>query len=139
MTSQYATTWVNNDLETPHFLRTDREGVPLQRQVPLSIDVITATGAVPTPCPDVVVISGAAAITLTATSLADLVGRQVTFCSDAQNAVQHIITLPANCIGGAQRTATFAANAGASITFVFFAAGGAFYADVVSLRNVTLS
>ena len=131
MTSQYATDALVKDLEAHHYLRTDAQQVPYQGQVPKSNIIVTATGAIPSRCPNVVIISGAAPITLTATSLANLCGRTVTFCSDGTNAVQHIVTLPANSIGGALRTITFAANAGASATLTFFYNGAAFRAVVV--------
>lgn len=139
MTSQWATTWVDADLDVPRFARVDREGVPIQLQIPVSSTVVTATGAVPTPCPELVILNAAAPITLTAASLANLVGRKVTFASDAVHAVAHVIALPANSIGGGNHLATFDADADASVTFHFFRLGASFYASVVSLNHVTIS
>jgi len=119
MTSLLSTDAVSADKVAPLYLRVDKNGFPLQKQVPLTRQVVTATGAVPSPCPDIVVISGAAPITLTAASLTNLYGRDVTFCSDGTNAVQHIVVLPNNVINGATDTITFAANAFASITLRF--------------------
>lgn len=139
MTSPYATDAVVKDMEYPRFARVDADGYPIQGQLPQTIAVVTASGAIPTQCPSLIVISGAAPITLTATSLVNLVGREVTFSGDGVNAVAHVVTLPAGSIGGPLRTATFAANASSSVTYKFFQNGGSFYAAVVSSRNITFS
>lgn len=117
MSSSYATDAYIPRGERTTPLLVDRNGLPLQGQVPLSITTVTATGAMPTRCPDVVRISSAGAVTLTAASLANLVGREITFCNDGVNTPAHIIQFPANSIAGANSRGTFtAAQAGAHLT-----------------------
>lgn len=120
MTSIYSTdaVVVSNSSASPT-ARFDAAGVPIQGQLPIKIQTVTATGAMPQVVGKLVIISGAAAITLTAASTANLVGREVTFASDNVNAVAHIVQFPANSIGGASSRVTFAANSAASATFLF--------------------
>jgi hypothetical protein len=119
MTSPFAKDAVVTRGTQPHYLEVTAEQRPLQGQVPLGITVLTANGALPVNCPECVVVSGAAVITIDTVDLANLVGREVTVCSDNVNAVAHIIQFPANSIGGGLRRATFAANSAASATFIF--------------------
>lgn len=139
MTSQYATDAVETAMIKPRFAMVDADGVPIQGQIPGTSVTLTATGTVPASCPQLVILSAAAPITISTTSLRNLVGRTVTFASDGVNAIQHIITFPANSIGGAARTTTFNANAAASITFRFFKNGANFYAVPIGTYQVVIS
>jgi len=120
MTSPYSTdaaSLATRETSTP--LLAARDGYPVEGQVPCKSITVTATGAVPSNCPSTVVISSGTAVTLTATSLANLVGRRVTFASDGTNAIAHVIQLPANSLSTGRSKATFALDAECSITFAF--------------------
>lgn len=137
MTSQYATDAYVPINEEKHSLAADRDGNPLQGQVPLTVATITATGTLPARCPDVIILSNAAAITLTMTSLANLVGRRITFVNDVTNTPAHIITFPANSINGASRTITFTAANADSLATVLVVSPTRVIAQV--LTHATLS
>jgi len=119
MTSPFATNVISAANQPTYPLLGDRDGYPLQGQVPVKSRVITTTSTLADHCPSVVSISAAAARTITIASLANLVGRTVTFCSDGTNAVAHIIQFPTNVIGGTRDTCTFDADSAASATFHF--------------------
>lgn len=143
MTSPYATDAVITDQDIRYSLRADKEGLPLNGQVPLSQLRITATQAFPAHCPDTIILSSASAITLTATSLANLAGRDVVIMSDGTNATAHVITLPAGSIVDGNRTATMSANAADYIHFRFVyspvGVNGTFKAIVLGSSGITLS
>lgn len=143
MTSPYATDAVILDQDRPYALKADKQGYPLQGQVPCKQVRITATGAFPTQCPSTIILSSASAITLTATSLANLAGRDVLIMSDGTNATAHVITLPTGSIIGGHTTATMSANASDFIHFRFVysptGTNGTFAALVLSSSGITLS
>lgn len=119
MTSQFATTVISAANQPTYPLLGDKDGYPLQGQLPKCVRTITVTSTLADHCPEIVSISAAAARTITVASLANLVGRTVTFCSDGVNAVAHIIQFPTNVIGGSRDTCTFNADSAASATFHF--------------------
>lgn len=118
MTSQFASDAALVPPGERRFLPADSNGAPLNGQVPKTRVVITANGNLPARCPDVIIISGAAPITVSvlAAHMLNLYGRILHVCNDGVNAVQHIIEFPANTIGTATRRVTFDADARASCT-----------------------
>lgn len=119
MTSPYANVVVSTTNQPTYPLLGDKDGYPLQGQVPVKSRVVTTTSTLADHCPPVVSISSATARTLTIASLANLVGRTVTFCSDGVNATAHVVQFPTNVIGGTRDTCTFDADSAASATFHF--------------------
>ena len=114
MTSQFSQDAIDRSFTEAYSLASDKEGFPLQGQVPVKTAYVTASGAFPAQCPETVVLKGAAAITLTAANLLNLCGRRIKFVCDGVNTPAHVIQFPANSfIDGTHSRATFNVAAGA--------------------------